>query len=180
MMDTECERPAASLPERSGTEDPWEGADVPLPPEWTSEHVALRLVEAFRTLDRMPRVAGPRQVGNHWPLHRMEWADHLAQAELPEAERRERNALRNTLMLRPDGAAIARMDAALEWLRDLRGIDPGLALVTSLWALRAARRRSLRALCREKGWAPGTFYKLRARALDTLAARLRARGVAVF
>ena len=167
-------------PERGGPTEPWQGTDGSLPPDWTPEHVALRLVEAFRTLDRMPRVAGPRQAGNHWPRHRMEWADHLAQAELPEAERRERDALRNALAARPDGAAIARMDAALEWLRDLRGIDPGLALVTSLWALRAARRRSLRSLCREKGWAPGTFYKLRARALDVLAASLRARGVAVF
>lgn len=147
---------------------------------WTPEHVALRLVEAFRTLDLMPRVESPRQTGNHWPRHRIEWADRLAQAELPEAERREREARRNEQAFRPSGAAIARMDTALDWLRDLRAIDPGLALVTSLWALRAARRRSLRALCREKGWAPATFYKLRARALGQLASSLNARGVAVF
>ena len=154
--------------------------DTPLPPAWTPEHVALRFVEAFRTLDRMPRVATPRQTGNHWPLHRLEWADQLAQAELPASERRERDALRNALALRPDAAAIARMDAALEWLRDLRAVDTGLALVTSYWALRVARRRSIRRLCRERGWVPATFYKLRARALDHLANTLNARGVAVF
>ncbi len=157
-------------------------SDVPatLPPAWTPEHVALRLVEAFRTLDRMPRVATPRQTGNHWPLHRLEWADQLAQAELPAEERRERDAISNALSLRPDAAAITRMDAALEWLRDLRATDTGLALVTSYWALRTARRRSVRRLCREKGWVPATFYKLRARALDHLAKGLNARGVAVF
>ena len=151
------------------------------PPErWTPEHVALRLVEAFRTLDRMPRVKGPRQAGNHWPQHRLEWADQLAQAELPAAERRERADRQHLLALRPDGVAITRMDTALEWLRDLRAIDSGLALVTSFWALRAARRRSVRALCREKGWVPATFYKLRGRALARLADELNRRGVAVF
>ena len=151
-----------------------------LPPAWTADHVATRLVEAFRTLDRMPRVAGPRQAGNHWPQHRLEWADRLAQAELPEAERRARDVARNALALRPLGLEIAHMDLALEWLRDLRAHDEGLALVTSLWALRAARRRSVRALCREKNWLPATFYKLRARALEHLAASLNARAVAVF
>ncbi len=161
--------------------DAFESATAATPPErWTADHIALRLVEAFRTLDRLPKVKGPRQAGNHWPSHRLEWADQLAQAELPDAERRERAERQNVLSLRPDGAAIARMDLALEWLRDLRAIDPGLALVTSFWALRAARHRSVRALCREKGWVPATFYKLRARALARLADELNRRGDAVF
>ena len=154
----------------------------PLPPEsWTSDHVGARIVEAFRTLDRLPRPKGPRQPGNHWVRTKLEWADQLAQAELPADERHEREARHlSALALRPSGHEIDRMDKALDWLRDLRAVDPGLALVTSLWALRSARRRSLRALCREKGWAPGTFYKLRARALDHLAATLNAGGVPMF
>jgi hypothetical protein len=151
-----------------------------LPLNWTPDHVAQRLVEAFATLDRMPRVKGPRAPGGHWPRHKVEWADQLAQAELPESERRERADLRNRALLRPTGADISRMEAALEWLRDLRTADSGLALVTSLWALRAARNRSVRALCREKGWAPATFYKLRAKALEQVAAGLNAKGAAVF
>ena len=155
--------------------------DEDAPPErWTPEHVGRRLVDAFRTLDRLPRARGPRQPGNHWPNTRLEWADQLAQAELPAAERLERDVLRNALALRPSGREIDRMGRALDWLRDLRAVDPGLALVTHLWALRAARRRSLRALCREKGWAPGTFYKLRARALDHLATTLNVSAVPVF
>ena len=156
------------------------GADGDVPQAWTPDHVGRRLVDAMRTLDRLPRVKGPRQAGNHWPQHRVEWADQLAQAELPEAERREREARRNSLAQRPSGREIDRMDATLEWLRDLRDLDPGLALVTSLWALRTARRRSVRALCREKGWAPATLYKLRGRALDHLATALNGRGVPVF
>lgn len=157
------------------------GAVADLPVLWTAGHVGVRLVEAMATLDRLPKVRGPRGAGNHWPLHRVEWADRLAQAELPDAERREREALRNELTLRrPSGRDLDRMDRALDWLRELRDFDPGVALVTSLWALRAARHRSVRALCREKGWAPATLYKLRGRALDHLAATLNARGAAVW
>ena len=104
----------------------------------------------------------------------------VAQVPADAEERRERAERQNLLSTRPDGAAIARMDMALEWLRDLRAIDSGLALVTSFWALRAARHRSVRALCREKGWVPATFYKLRGRALARLADELNRRGVAVF
>jgi hypothetical protein len=153
---------------------------IALPDRWTPEHVARRLVDAFKTLDRMPRVRGPRQPGDHWPRHRVEWADHLAQAELPDSEKRERADWRNRAGMKPTSPEITAMDASLEWLRDLRGVDSGMALVTSFWALRAARRRSVRALCREKGWAPHTFYRVRARALEHLAETLNARHVAVF
>ena len=163
----------------SAREDSFLG-DAPVPAAWTPEHVARRLVDAFRILDRLPRVRGPRQPGGHWPRHSIEWADQLAQAQLPEAEKRERAEWRNRMGPTPTGVEITQMEASLEWLRELRGRDSGLALVTSLWALRAARGRSVRALCRERSWAPHTFYRLRAKALDHLAASLEARGVAVF
>lgn len=153
--------------------------DAPLPDIWTPDHVALRLIEAFRTLDRLPRVRGPKEPGGHWPRHRVEWADRLAEAELPEDERQARAAWRNRVGLKPTSRDLDRMDTALDWLRDLRSVDPGMALLTTLWALRAARRRSVRALCREKGWAPHTVYRLRAKPLDLLAARLNARRVPV-
>lgn len=148
-------------------------------PLWTPEHVARRLVEAFRTLDRMPKVAGPRRPGNHWPPHVVELADTLAMAELPEAERRERDARRNAAGLRPLPGDIARMDEALEWLRNLRGTDVDLAAAVTLWGLRAARRRSVRSLCAERGWLPQTFYRNRAAALTAIAATLNACGLSV-
>jgi hypothetical protein len=36
------------------------------------------------------------------------------------------------------------MEKAFDWLRELRAVDSGMALVTSLWALRTARRKSVR------------------------------------
>ena len=161
--------------------DPVEGVEAPLPPAWTPEHVGRRLVEAMRTLDRLPRPKGPRPPGNHWPRHRLEWADQLAQAELPEAERRERAGARlSELALRPSGVALDYMDRALDWLRALRALDPDLALIATLWAHRLARGRSLRRLCRERGWTPQTFHNRRARALATIAAALTTRGEPVF
>ncbi|WOJ88045.1 hypothetical protein RZS28_09260 [Methylocapsa polymorpha] len=150
------------------------------PAQWEPEHVGKRLVKAFITLDRLPRLRGPREPGGHWPRHAVEWADQLAQAELDESERRTREQASNRTTIRPTGAEIAQMEMAFDWLRELRAEDSGMALVTSLWALRTARGRSVKALCAEKKWAPHTFYRKRAKALSHLANWLNARSVPVF
>lgn len=163
-------------------DDPGEfeaGSREGLPARWEPEHVGRKLVAAFVTLDRLPRVRGPREPGRHWPGHAIEWADQLAQAELDETERRAREARQNRAIIRPSAAEIAGMDAAFEWLRELRRIDPGLALVTTLWALHTARRRSIRKLCLARQWAPHMFYRKRAKALAHLAQWLDARAVPV-
>ncbi len=150
------------------------------PSQWDAEHVGKSLVKAFATLDRLPRLRGPREPGGHWPRHAVEWADQLAQAELEESERRERQRESNRTTIRPTSLEITQMEAAFDWLRELRAVDTGMALVTSLWAMRAARGRSVKALCAEKKWAPHTFYRKRAKALSHLALWLNARGVPVF
>lgn len=151
-----------------------------LPPLWDAETVGKRLVQAFATLDRLPRMRGPREPGGHWPGTLTEWADRLAQAELEESERRARERVSNRTIIRPSAIEIQRMDAAFEWLRELRDVDSGMALVTTLWALRSARGRSIKKLCAEKQWAPHTFFRKRAKALASLAEMLNARGVPVF
>jgi hypothetical protein len=151
-----------------------------LPPLWDAELVGKRLVQAFATLDRLPRLRGPREPGGHWPRTLTEWADRLAQAELEESERRARARAYNRAVIRPSAAEIQQMETAFEWLRELRDMDTGMALVTTLWALRSARRRSIKKLCEEKQWAPHTFFRKRAKALETLAQVLNARGAPVF
>jgi hypothetical protein len=91
-----------------------------LPEIWDAELVGKRLVQAFATLDRLPRLRGPREPGGHWP-------------------------------------------------RELRDVNTGMALVTTLWALRSARGRSIKKLCTEKQWAPHTFFRKRAKAPASLA-----------
>ncbi len=151
-----------------------------LPPFWDAELVGTRLVHAFVTLDRLPRLRGPRKPGGHWPRTVTEWADQLAQAELEESERRTRQQAANRTVIRPSAAEITHMETAFEWLRELRVEDSGMALVTTLWALRAARGRSIKKLCAEKQWAPHTFFRKRAKALASLANALNARGAPVF
>jgi hypothetical protein len=151
-----------------------------LPLLWEADHVGKSLVQAFATLDRLPRLRGPREPGGHWPRTLTEWADRLAQAELEESERRECERAYNRTVIRPTAVEIQRMDAALEWLRELHDLDSGMARVTTLWALRSARGRSIKKLCAEKHWAPHTFFRKRAKALETLAQILNARGVPVF
>ncbi|MGO9007591.1 MAG: hypothetical protein ACLQIQ_08710 [Beijerinckiaceae bacterium] len=151
-----------------------------VPLRWEPEYVGRKLVAAFVTLDRLPRVRGPRDPGRHWPEHAVEWADQLAHAELDDAERRAREFQQNRTILRPTSADIAGMDAAFDWLRELRRVDPGMALVTSLWALYSARHRSIRQLCIAKHWAPHTLYRKRAKALAHLAQWLKVRAVPVF
>lgn len=161
-------------------ERPYDPDDAPIPARWEPEHVGRRLVKAFATLDRLPKARGPREPGGHWPLHAVEWADQLARAELDMSERRSREIAQNWSILRPTSAEIAEMDMAFDWLRELRRIDSGMALVTSLWALCSARHRSLRRLCAQKHWAPHTFYRKRAKALAYLADWLNARNLPVF
>jgi hypothetical protein len=147
---------------------------------WEPDYVGEKLVKAFKTLDRLPRVRGPREPGGHWVRHAIEWADQLAQAELPEDERKERAERQNNALLKPTGAEIKEMDIVLEWLRILRDADPGMALVTTLWAYRTARHRSIKALCKERHWAPHTFYRKRTKALEHLAGWLNDKHVSVF
>ncbi len=147
---------------------------------WTPDDVARCLVAAFTVMRKLPRVRGPRQPGGHWPRHIVEWADQLAQAELPPAEREARALARNDLAFRPSPTEIKRMDEALDWLRDLRNEDAGLALILTLWAYRAASGRSVQKLCRERNWAPHMFYRKRSKALATVADTLNERGTSLF
>src|ERR1700733_3638010 len=96
-------------------ERPYDETRAEIPLRWEPEHVGHRLVKAFVTLDRLPRLRGPREPGGHWPQHSVEWADRLARAELSEAERRAREAAQNFTILRPSANEIA------EWKRPSTG-----------------------------------------------------------
>ena len=148
--------------------------------KWDADRVGQALVRAFKTLDRLPRLRGPRLPGGHWPRTLTEWADRLAQAELEEGERRAREEIRNRAIIRPTSIEIQQMEVAFEWLRELRNLDTGMALIITMWALRSARGRSIRKLCEEKQWAPHTFFRKRAKALETLADMLNKRATPVF
>ena len=100
-------------------------------------------------------------------------------AELGESERYARQQISNRVRIRPTAAEIAQMEAVFEWVRELRREDSGMAIVVTLWALRSARGRSIKALCAEKKWPPYTFFRKKAKALSAIASMLKARAVPV-
>ncbi|MGH6823470.1 MAG: hypothetical protein ACREC4_08270 [Methylocella sp.] len=151
-----------------------------LPSLWDAGLVGKRLVEAFAVLDRTPRVPGPRAPGGNWPRTVTEWADQLAHAELEESERRTRGEEANRSVIYPSAAEITHMETAFGWLSEMRAKDSGMALVATLWAMRAARGRSIRRLCAEQHWVPYVFFRKRAKALEFVAAMLNARAVPLF
>lgn len=157
-LDRECEQPKE------------------LPDRWTPEHVADRLVEAFETLRATPARTHPKEFGNGWPGYREEWTDWLAQAELTESERADREYARNRVRIPPSSEKVSRMDDALRWpLRflatgNLR--DQERSKVLLIWAFCKANGRSIRAARRRFGWSSSTFHRLRQDALDTVAASL--------
>jgi hypothetical protein len=95
-------------------------------------------------------------------------------------ERKMRQEAANRVVVRASSEDIARMEMAFEWLRELRGVDSGMAVVVTFWALRTARGRSIRQLCKEKHWSVSTFYRKRENGLLHLTYSLNVRGVPVF
>jgi hypothetical protein len=147
---------------------------------WDAELVGQAIVQAFVTLDLLPKVQTPRGPGSNWPKTMVEWSDQLAQAELETSERRDRQQDANRTKILPSSLQISQMEIAFDWLRELRLEDTGMALIVTFWALRTSQGRSIRRLCIEKHWAPRTFWRKRSKALDSLALRLNARYSRVF
>jgi len=145
---------------------------------WDAERVGQAIVQAFVTLAMMPVAAGPRAPGGNWPTTMTEWGDQLGIDPI-ERKMREEAANRGRRP-QPSGEEIKHMEAAFEWLSELRREDPGMALVTGLWALRVSQGRSIKRLCADKLWAPRTFFRKREKALCIVAASLNARGVLVW
>ena len=147
---------------------------------WDAELVGAAIVQAFVTLDLLPRVLTPRGPGSNWPKTMVEWTDQLAQAELEVSERHDRQQEANRTKILPSALEISQMEMAFDWLRELRLEDTGMALIVTNWALRTARGRSIRRLCVEKHWSPRTFWRKRAKALESVALTLNARRARVF
>lgn len=148
--------------------------DVPVPDAWTPGHVGIRLIDAFRILDRLPQIAGPRGSGTGWPAIMRSAEDLKGWGQDDQLEALLRSAAK------PSRAEIDRMEATMRWLDHLRNHDTGLALQLMYWAAWLARKRRLRDLCVEKRWAYSTF-QLRVNASKKwIAAKLVERGDAVF
>jgi hypothetical protein len=125
---------------------------VHLPSAWTADHVAIRLVDAFTILRKLPKPRGPKSPGNSWPEYAYTFADVVGWSDLPAGERAERDKDLNKVSDRPTSRDLAIMEAAFEWLRWLRTVDDAIARIIALTSHTKASDGSIRALCRAKGW----------------------------
>jgi len=128
---------------------------VDAPERWDANVVAERLIEAFKTLARVPVQRGPAPPGNAMPEYLYEWSDLLAQAETDQLEGHEEidrqqfwniaAAVRDTWDERnfrrilPTAFEIQRMKDALGWpMVYLSDADPLLPRLVNQWAAHAA------------------------------------------
>ncbi len=156
--------------------DPY-GPDAPVPETWTPDHVARRLIEAFRVDRRMPRIESPKQPGSAHPS--IEYS-------------REEMEIWETVPIDPSRfiptrAEIDVMETAFGWLTRMSVIDFDGVVALRVWALRTAggkTRRgsaaSVRTLARKLGVADTTLLRRKDRALSSIASTLNAKDMPVW
>ena len=121
------------------------------PQSWDAELVGEKIVQAFVTLDQLPKVRVPRGPRSNWPRTMVEWTDQLAQAELTENERRDRQQDANRTKICPSALEISRMETAFDWLRSLRLKDTEMAIMVTSWVSPHRSRAIDRATLHRKG-----------------------------
>lgn len=110
-----------------------------VPTEWTPEHVANRMVEAFEILSRSGGRVGPGRFGNGWPAMVQEYADLVDQQARELAHREKLQAA----AAKPSSDEVSRMNEALRWPMD--HIE-GMVLASDalmLWAYAKATGRDM-------------------------------------
>ncbi len=70
--------------------------DGPIPDRWTPDHVGRRLIDAFRVLDRMPKIAGPKGASTGWPEIERSAEDRKGWVEQDRYEELVRSAAKPT------------------------------------------------------------------------------------
>jgi hypothetical protein len=170
-------------------ERPYEPDLDPIPSEWTPDHLSRRLVDAFATLRRMPRVPGPRQPGNHGPAYVHTGLDVRGwdnpENVLPAVAAlgnpfEERKCDMNADRLPPSKTEILQMETCNEYLRWFRNHDATGALVLARWAMATAFGSSVAKQANALDMAKSSFYARRESGLKACAAMLNRRSEPVF
>jgi len=150
-----------------------------VPPTWDGVHVGVRLVEAFKTLSKMP-TPGLSTKSGIWPEYRHEWADLLARAD-GDPEIALADALgRNRARLLPSRVDVGRMEIALIWPARYLGGRPLICRLVQRVAMLRAREYDLDRIARKLRAGSAQVRRRNRDGLDAIAAGLRRDGVPVF
>jgi hypothetical protein len=158
---------------------PLDGVPAPeyIPPHWIGPHVGRRLIEASRTLSRLPAKPGPGNPRTAWPLYRQDVGEYFA--ALVDAENPAQHAAeRNRAHLLPTAEDIMRMEIAISWPGRYLGAELSRVVqhVARYRALDWASDEIARKLCRS----PSHLRRCNRMGLDKIASALHRDSVPVF
>lgn len=165
--------------------DAWHPLDAVPPPEyippvWIGPHAGLRLVEAFKTLSRMPMGNRSAKSGI-WPPYRHEWEDLLAQVNADAIVREQDARDQNRARLMPTAEDISRMERAIVWPARYLGHRPVVSrIVLRLASYRALRGNDLDYLARKLKQPADFLRRLNRNGLDEIALGLHRHREPVF
>jgi hypothetical protein len=177
----------ARVLDRTGIlEDDWhplDGVPAPdyVPPFWDGPHVSKRLIEALRTLTKLPMPGGPQKYGNGWPGMVIEFHE-LSQYADDEAWKTERRAEWNSRASksRPSSTEITRMETAITWPARYLGELPQLLRAVRVATLCRMSDQDLDRAAHRVQLPPRLLRRWSREGLDIIAAGLRRDHVRVF
>jgi hypothetical protein len=163
---------------------PLDGVPAPeyIPPDWDGPHVGRRLIEAFKTLARLPDT-GPGGCRTAWPLYQYEVREYFAAlangglgTDVADELQRDRNRAR----VPASAEEIMRMECAIAWPARYLAGRAMLSFMVQEVARRRAQEWPLGDIARKLRRGPRYLRRCNRVGLDHIAAGLRADGVAVF
>ena len=178
----EADRETALIPAGSEGWHPLDGVPAPeyMPPFWIGSHVGLRLVQAFKTLAKMPMSFGPRFGSGYWPRYRHEWEDLLAQEEAAKDDKQLRAEAFNRVRIPPTAVEVGNMETAIVWPARYLAARPLIMRAVHQVAAGRARGLEMEAIARRMKRRAATVRTMNRAGLDLIADGLRRNGVAVF
>jgi hypothetical protein len=163
--------------------NPLEDGPMPeyVPPVWDGPHVGRRLIEAFKTLARLPMSNGPREFGSFWPEMLREWFDENSQQGADLQQREEAIRAANRARIMPSAEDVSRMKQAISWPGHYLGVTRSqLARTVGFLAMWRARERETEWIARRLRLHRSILRSRNRAGLDLIAAGLRHDAVAVF
>jgi hypothetical protein len=160
---------------------PLDGVPAPeyVPQDWDGPHVGLRMMEAFKTLARLPN-SGVGQKSSAWPEYRHEWEDLLAQQGADADVREDAARAQNRARLMPTAEDVSRMEKVIGWPARYLHEKPRIARLVQRAAYFRARDLSLDIIARRLRRSPAMLRRDNQVALDSIASGLRCDGEPVF
>jgi hypothetical protein len=149
-----------------------------LPRSWNGPHVALRMVEGFKTLAQMPS-RDRKGVRTAWPRYVYEFEDLIAQAEQGELERTHER--QNRVRIVPSASEIARAIEVCYWpMTFLSAKHPQLCEAVNMIALAHALGLDAGWTAKKRGGYADTWRTRHEAGCEMIAAGLERDRAAVF